>query len=576
MRATPAETNQEAESPLEPAPRGRLATFWRDTGPTAWLAVTAIAAASFLACLHVHRAAEAADADRHRLLHREAVEEVQARIENYRRGLLGVAGLFAADEAVSREAFRRAVAAADPAENYPAAVAFGYIRRVPLGDEPRFLGTVRETGEPAFALRSLPGAGGAGRAVAADRLVVTYCEPHERNAAALGLDIGTDPDRRATAERATATGDLALSRPLTLVQAAEQGPGLLAMLPVESAVAGPGGEPAAGWVYAALLPRRLFEDLNPGPRREVGVGLTATAADGSPVAMGGLPVAPEAAPGHLPPIRTPLAAGGRRWTLETRATPAFARASTLAAWLVKAAGLVSTVLTFALFSVPAIERRRGRREARRFAAELGRVREQAATDALTGLPNRVAILSALEEAVEEDRWRIDRHHAVLFLDFDRFKELNDTRGHAAGDELLRRISGRLLRELRGRDAAGRGRRGRRAAGDGSPGGERRGGAVPARLGGDEFVVLLRDLARPEDAEEVARRLLARLSRPYQLSAGGPAVHSTPSIGVAVGGPDLREPASLLAAADAAMYAAKDAGRACIRVHGGGEAVTLAA
>ena len=91
--------------------------------------------------------------------------------------------------------------------------------------------------------------------------------------------------------------------------------------------------------------------------------------------------------------------------------------------------------------------------------------------------------------------------------------------------------------------------------------------MPARLGGDEFVVLLRDLDAPDDARRVADRLLRRLSHPYFLSSGGGPVNSTPSIGVAVASAELTDASALVAAADAAMYAAKHAGRACIRVHG---------
>ena len=491
-------------------------------------------------------------------------------MDTYRSGLLGVAGLFAADERITREAFRRAVLAMELDENFPAATGLGYIRRVPLGETDAFLEAVRADATPDFQIRTLPDAG---PAPTPDRLVIKYVEPRERNAQAVGLDIGTHPQRRAAAERADRTGDLQMTAPITLVQAADRGPGLLAIIPVEPAVGNPEQAPEAGWVYAALLPRVLFADLGDGPLAELSAQLVATGPSGEAVILSGDQAPGVGGDGAEDPLRTPLHVGGRSWTLTTTPTPAFQRASLFAAWLVKAAGLAAAMLTLALFRVPAVERRRGKREGRRLAAEMTRdLREAVKTDPLTGLLNRAGVEDAIQRAVATAALRPDRHHALLFLDFDHFKDVNDTRGHAAGDELLRRISGRILAELRSDDAAGLARRGRRRARPTARPTARRaddapGLSLPARLGGDEFVVLLRDLHRPEEAEEVAHRLLARLSEPYALSDGGEPATSTPSIGVAVAREDLPDATSLLAAADAAMYEAKHAGRACVRVHG---------
>ena len=549
-------------APTPPGSPGRLRRLWEDTGPQAALTVLAVCVATGWACVHLHREADAADAARHRLLHREVAEEALARVDAQRHALLGLAGLFAADGGVSRDAFERAVAAVRPAENYPAARAFGYLRRVGRAEEQAFVAAVRDAGDPHFGLHGPPTPAPAG-----DRLVVTYRSPPAEERPVLGLDVGAEADRRETLERAAATGQMALSAPLTYSLGADDGVGLLAALPVEASAGGAGLRRETGWVYAALVAGELFAGLGGGPGAELAASLSAAGGPGGgPTTLLGDPVGPDAAG-----VASPLLVGGQPWTLRTRPGPGFERASRFGAWLVKAAGLAAAALAFLLFRVPAVQRRRGRREgrreARRLAAEMTReLREAAETDALTGLANRAAILGHIERAGERSRRRLGVHHAVLFLDFDRFKEVNDTRGHAAGDELLRRIGKRIQAELRGGDDAARGRRrrGGRAGGRG-PGGGR--GAVPARLGGDEFVVLLRGLAGPADARAVAERLLDRLAEPHLLSSGGPPVRSTPSIGVAVGGPGLGDGASLLAAADAAMYAAKRAGRACVRVHG---------
>ena len=155
-------------------------------------------------------------------------------------------------------------------------------------------------------------------------------------------------------------------------------------------------------------------------------------------------------------------------------------------------------------------------------------------DALTRLPNRASLQSRLEQAVASAR-RAGRELAVLFIDLDRFKNINDTLGHAAGDELLVTVAQRLKAIVRDSDAV-------------------------ARLGGDEFVVVLTDLASPGalSAAVVARKIVEELGRSYQVL--GHVVHSTPSIGIAVFPDDGVDGALLMKNADAAMYHAKSAGR----------------
>ncbi len=163
-----------------------------------------------------------------------------------------------------------------------------------------------------------------------------------------------------------------------------------------------------------------------------------------------------------------------------------------------------------------------------------RLEEMAFHDPLTGLPNRAAIVSEIQETIEQ---RGASHFALLFLDFDRFKLVNDCLGHDAGDELLRQIAERLRQELRVSDKI-----------------------VPARLGGDEFVVLLKDLEQPESAVTVAERLLDVFAESYKL--GPHATQSTASIGVATSQQAFSDASDLIRAADQAMYEAKSRGKAC--------------
>ncbi|HUH03545.1 MAG TPA: EAL domain-containing protein, partial [Kofleriaceae bacterium] len=153
-------------------------------------------------------------------------------------------------------------------------------------------------------------------------------------------------------------------------------------------------------------------------------------------------------------------------------------------------------------------------------------------DTLTGLPNRFLFRRRAEEAIATVR-NGEPPLALLFLDLDRFKNVNDTLGHEAGDRLLQEVAGRIKSCVRGSDLVG-------------------------RLGGDEFLVLLREVARPEDASVVARKIIKALDAPVLLGDGEAQVGC--SIGIALlndGSPDLE---TLMRSADTAMYAAKDSGR----------------
>lgn len=167
--------------------------------------------------------------------------------------------------------------------------------------------------------------------------------------------------------------------------------------------------------------------------------------------------------------------------------------------------------------------------------------DAAHTDKLTGLPNRAMLLQRLELAVAFSQVDPNERFALMFLDFDRFKNVNDILGHAAGDELLQQIAMRLRGALRVGDVHG---------GNGN---------AVARFGGDEFVVLLRDARTADEASRVARRLLEVFAQPYQIL--GQEVHSSASIGIVLGQADGRSAEELLRDADIAMYEAKRAGRA---------------
>ncbi len=154
-------------------------------------------------------------------------------------------------------------------------------------------------------------------------------------------------------------------------------------------------------------------------------------------------------------------------------------------------------------------------------------------DTLTGLPNRILFLDRLNQSLAVARRRGWYFFAVLFLDLDRFKDINDSLGHSAGDEFLKGVARRISECLRAGDTV-------------------------ARLGGDEFAVLLNDLRDPADAQEVAERIQQHLSRPLLIQ--GQEFIPNASIGLARSTAEYRSAEEVLRDADTAMYRAKEGGR----------------
>ena len=162
-----------------------------------------------------------------------------------------------------------------------------------------------------------------------------------------------------------------------------------------------------------------------------------------------------------------------------------------------------------------------------------RIQRVAHHDSLTGLPNRRLFDDRLNQAVSLAK-RDSRQFALLYLDLDKFKPVNDTLGHTAGDELLKSAAERIRRQVRESDTV-------------------------ARVGGDEFSVILPDIARREEAETVARKIIAAVAAPFQLGSQGQCIAIGTSIGIALYPTDGRDADALVKAADAAMYSAKQVG-----------------
>src|SRR5258708_1824042 len=162
------------------------------------------------------------------------------------------------------------------------------------------------------------------------------------------------------------------------------------------------------------------------------------------------------------------------------------------------------------------------------------ITEGKVSDPLTGLPNRLLFIDRVGRLIKHTKRRKDQLFAVLFMDLDGFKMINDSMGHLIGDQLLLGVANRLEKCLRSTDTV-------------------------ARLGGDELTVLLEEIKDPDDAKRAADRMMKALVSPFIL--GGKEVFTSVSIGIALSNPAYTQPDEILRDADTAMYRAKSLGKA---------------
>ena len=218
-----------------------------------------------------------------------------------------------------------------------------------------------------------------------------------------------------------------------------------------------------------------------------------------------------------------------RWSI--RITEALSGNPWTQALIIGGLGLLVSVLLFVVLSVTSRSRVRALRLVDK---RTGQLRFQALHDALTGLPNRTLILDRAEQMLVRSR-RSREPIAALFLDLDKFKEINDSLGHGAGDQLLCSVAERLTTTVREADSVG-------------------------RLGGDEFVILVEGAHLASSPELIAERVLDVLRPPFRLGPDEASIVVTASIGIAQGPRSSAD--ELLRDADVALYQAKASGRNC--------------
>ena len=503
--------------------------------------------------LRMHQMNRVANENHFELLQEKLCSEIVRQVRVYRYGLMGTRSAFAASDHITGRGFADLVGARELGSEFPAATGIGYIHRVPEAELSDFEADARADGNADFAVHIL-----AAPPPGEDRYVIKYIEPAQTNRQAIGLDIGSEARRRAAADRAMRRGDVAITSKITLVQATGEGAGFLILLPyyrgkeAVPATRREREERLEGWVYMTLLAERVFAGAGGLVDDQLAFAVFDQADEGSrgealydsdQQVEGGASLEDAFVDRRFRSV-VPVEIGGRQWRVAIGSTDRFAAASTAGMWAVGIGGCGFAGVLALLMHIQSTSLHRAQQLARTMTMDL---RKSALTDRLTALPNRTAIMDKIQDAIHRQRRLGGYHFAVLFLDFDRFKIINDSLGHGAGDELLREIGRRLSSTLRRHDAAGLGT-------------DR---DTAARLGGDEFIVLLDGLKRPDDAAVAAQRLLTVLSERYVLA--GQSVTSTASIGVALSGPEYEQAEDMIRDADTAMYVAKNAGKGVFTV-----------
>ena len=433
-------------------------------------------------------------------------------------------------------------------EQHPGILRISWIPRINRKERAEYEAAAVGDGISGYRIKSLLADGGVATAPQGDEYFPVFFSTEPKTSVAYGLDYSSDPERRATLERARDNELVATLRAeLYETKGGIWAQGVLVCVPVYAkgtsrATIADRRRNLAGFVVGIVsLPRLL------GSIRTTTAATPAVRIDVYPSDMGGSagpenrfvpdfssePGASQSAVADRPHWSGTLKIGDASW--HVRATPtADGRLTTRheRALTVLAAGIVITTFLAVYLGLAS-------RNSRQLALANRRVLELAQTDILTGLPNRAFFLEQLEEADSYER-RGSGAFSILMLDLDRFKNVNDSLGHAAGDALLRQVALRLKSAIRSTDAL-------------------------ARLGGDEFAIIQAECDDQRAGSiDLATRIAKLVAEPFLLQ--GNQVEVGTSIGIAMAPEHGSDQEQLLKKADLALYRSKSAGRNCFTLY----------
>lgn len=496
-----------------------------------WLILVAMLAMTYLVWDHERQSARQEQRAQFDFALRDAVSRIAQRIAAYEQMLRGVQGLLATTELHNRQAIHDYVETLQLAANFSGIQLLGVVERVDPSARAAHVAAIRRLGVADYSIYP-PG----------EREVYAPIMQREsyvgRNSGPLGFDAWGNPVRRLAMERARDTGMAAITGKLQLAidSDAEDTPGFIMYLPLYSH-----GQPRdsvaqrraalVGWVYAAFHMRDFMTSLY---GRQAQSFAFAIYDDVTPSAAALMYRNRDAVVGTIN-VNQSMIVAGHPWTLnlvalDESATRFGRNVSLIIA--VTGAGLSLLMALLAWFMI------NGRARALLLAAEMTEeLRHMAQHDSLTGLPNRALFSDRVASQIAYAK-RHGGRFAMIFLDLDKFKPVNDNYGHGVGDLLLQQVAKRLLDSIRGSDTVG-------------------------RIGGDEFVLLIGELAGPDDALALAEKIRQEVRQPYRVD--GHELIVSCCLGIAIYPDDGADEITLAKRADAAMYRAKDGGRDSVRM-----------
>lgn len=468
---------------------------------------------------------------------RDTVSRIEQRESAYEQMLRGIQGLFATTDLMARDAIRDYVEALQLDANFSGIQGVGVIKWVPSAQKAAHIQVMHALGVTNYAITP------------PDQRenyapIIQRAPDLDRNRVVLGIDPWADPARRQAMERARDSGMPAITGKVRLVvdEGSETIPGFVMYLPVFAR--GQSIENVAqrrasliGWVYASFH----MSDFMASLYGKQASGLSLSIYDGvNPSDSTLMYRTGNAAMARSPRAHAELSANeymvvaGHTWTLSLSTQNEFEELFGLnIAFTIAVAG-IGLSLSMALLVWFMVN---GRAHALRLADEMtGALRHMAQHDPLTGLPNRALFSDRVHQMLAHAR-RHGGYVAMIFIDLDKFKFINDTYGHAVGDLMLQHVAARLLEVTRRTDTVG-------------------------RIGGDEFVILMGELPEREIALNLAEKIRLLVAQPLVLNPNE--LNISCSIGVAFYPDDGTDEETLIKNADDAMYRAKDGGRNSVR------------
>ncbi len=507
-------------------------------GQLPWLILALMLGVTWFAWDHERQITRAAMRSQFDFALRETVSRIEQHVQGYEQMLRGVQSLYATTHWRNRQAMRDYVETLQLDANFAGVQTIGAVDWVPAPQKAAHLAAMRAAGVAGYAI-----------APAGEREAyapVVQREPSVvRNRAALGNDIWTDPVRRAALEQARDSGMAAISGKVVLKidGPGSAPPGFIMFLPIYA----PGQARDSvqqrrasliGWVYAAFhvddFMASLYGSQLPGLSVALYDGTDTQEASRMYRSDAADPVTGAASRDAIS-AQEYMVVAGRNWTLLLHSQDAFAQryGRSMDQEIAVAGSILSVMLAMLAWQMI-----HGRAHALQMAAGMTEeLRTMAQHDPLTGLPNRALFSDRLGQELARAK-RQGGHFAMVFIDLDHFKPINDTYGHAVGDQVLKQVARQLQLSVRAADTVG-------------------------RIGGDEFVVLLAQLSASESIFALAEKLRLALKRPFLVD--GHELLVSCCVGVAVYPRDGLDAVALTKSADDAMYRAKEAGRDCVRL-----------